>query len=190
MTTHVRQRPHACDVDPGTIRRFRRGDPDALAEIYRHYARAVWTVIMRVLRDQMLTEDATTETFVRAWRSADSFNQDRALAPWLFTIARRTAIDVHRREFRPTRGDHAPETDVAIEPPGVEDAWMAWEVRRALADLPDDERVALYLSHFEQLTHGEIATRLEIPLGTVKSRTHRAHRRLAERLRHLHDVLS
>ena len=72
-----------------------------------------------------------------------------------------------------------------INLPGIERAYEVWEVRDALQELPAAERDVVRMSHFEELTHQEIAQALDIPVGTVKSRSHRAHRRLAERLAHL-----
>jgi RNA polymerase sigma-70 factor (ECF subfamily) len=103
------------------------------------------------------------------------------------TIARRAALDLLRREFRPTRGGHAVEQDGVVEDPGIERAWNAWQVQEALGKLGEDERLIVRLSFFEDLTHTQIADRLGLPLGTVKSRSYRAHRRLAELLEHLRD---
>jgi RNA polymerase sigma-70 factor (ECF subfamily) len=176
---------HGAGIDPAVVARFRAGDVEALGQVYDRYARAVWSVALTVLRDPGLAEDASQETFLRAWRAAADVDPARPLAPWLLTIARRTAIDVLRRETRPTQGGHDAEQDVVVQLPGIEHAWEAWEIRLALDELPADERAVVRLSHFEQLTHGEIAERLGVPVGTVKSRSHRAHRRLAGRLAHL-----
>jgi RNA polymerase sigma-70 factor (ECF subfamily) len=73
-------------------------------------------------------------------------------------------------------------------PPGLETAWEVFEVRAALDRLPDAERVVVQLSHLEGLTHVEIADRLGIPVGTVKSRSHRAHQRLATLLSHVNEI--
>lgn len=173
------------DVAQPVIEAFCAGDVDALAAVYDHYSRAVWAVTMSVLRNRQLAEDATQETFMRAWKGADRFDSSRSLTPWLVTIARRTALDVHRREFRPTRGAHAQEQEVAIHLPGIERAWEVWEVKLALEQLPEDERMVVGLAHFQGLSQPQIAARLEIPLGTVKSRSFRAHKRLAMLLAHL-----
>ena len=109
---------------------------------------------------------------------------DRELRPWLATITRRVAVDVYRREAR-TRSDPFAEVDDTVVPIAFERTWEAFEVRAALDQLPGDEREVVRLAHFEGLTHSEIAERLRVPVGTVKSRSFRAHRRLAERLSHL-----
>jgi RNA polymerase sigma-70 factor (ECF subfamily) len=172
-------------LEPATVAAFRTGDVDALGQVYERYARPVWRVAMTVLRDRELADDATQETFIRAWRAADSFDPNRQFTPWLFTIARRAAIDVHRRESRPTLGGHEAEQDAVTDPPELTDAWESWQITLALDALPEEERVIVRLAHFDGLTHREIAEALHVPVGTVKSRSHRAHRRLAESLSHL-----
>ena len=167
-------------VDAVTIAGFRAGDPDAIRAVYRRFAGPVQAVARSVVgADNTLCADVVQQTFVKAWRSAASFDENRELAPWLYSIARRTAIDAVRAERRPTRGGHEPETDVAVVDRSFEQTWEAFEVRAALERLPDDEREVMRLSHFVGLTHPEIAERLGIPVGTVKSRSARAHKRLA-----------
>lgn len=167
--------------------RFRDGDPDALGQVYDRYSRAVWAVAVRITRVDQLAQDAVQETFIRAWRAAASYDPTRPLGPWLQSIARFTALDVARHELRPTRGGHEVEQDAVVESPGIDQAWLAWTVQEALRELADHEREIVRLSFFEDLTHLQIAERLGLPVGTVKSRSHRAHRRLAEKLAHLRD---
>lgn len=167
---------------------FRAGDPEAVRALYRHYARPVATVARSVVgNDQALIDDVVQQTFTKAWRAAQSFDGARRFAPWLYAIARRTAIDAVRAERRPTRGGHEPEVDVAVPPPSIEQTWEAYEVRRAIDALPPDEQAVVKLGHLLGLTHPEIAEQLGIPVGTVKSRSYRAHRRLAASLAHLAD---
>ena len=168
-----------------TLEAFRAGDPDAVRVIYRKFAGPVQTVVASIISDPELRADAVQQTFVKAWKAAATFDADREMAPWLYSIARRTAIDVLRAEKRPTRGDHAPETDVAVTPLSFERTWEAFEVRRAIDDLPPEERVVMKLAHLDGMTQSEIARALDVPLGTIKSRANRAHRRLAAALRHL-----
>ncbi len=80
------------------------------------------------------------------------------------------------------------DVDVVVLPPGLETAWEVFEVRSALDQLPDDERIVVRMSHFEGFTHVEIAERLGVPVGTVKSRSHRAHQRLIGLLRHVEET--
>ena len=164
---------------------FRAGDPDAVRAVYRRYSGAIHTVARSIVGDGGLANDVVQETFVKAWRAASTFDADRDLAPWLYSIARRTAIDAQRAERRPTTGGHEPEVEVAVSSLSFERTWEIYEVRQAIDDLPEHERDVVRLSHFEGLTHAEIADRLGIAAGTVKSRSHSAHRRLAAALAHL-----
>jgi RNA polymerase sigma-70 factor, ECF subfamily len=165
---------------------FRAGEPDAVRAVYRRYAGAVHTVARSVVgADDELCADIVQQTFTKAWRAARTFDGERELAPWLYAIARRTAIDALRAERRPTRGDHEPEVDAGVSGHSFEQTWEAHEVRSAIDGIPADEREVVRLAHLHGLTHPEIAARLGIPVGTVKSRLHRAHRRLAGALSHL-----
>ncbi|MDG4825745.1 sigma-70 family RNA polymerase sigma factor [Asanoa sp. WMMD1127] len=168
--------------------RFRDGDADALGEVYDRYARSVWALAMTVTHADHLAQEAVQETFIRAWKSAATYDPGRDLGPWLLTIARYTTLDLLRRELRPTRGGHEAEQDAVVEAPEIDHAWLAWAVQGALRQLADHEREIVRLSFFDDLTHTQIAERMDLPIGTVKSRSHRAHRRLAELLAHLRDV--
>lgn len=174
------------------VTRFAAGDADAVRSVYREYSRLVHAVASRVLRDHTLAEEATQQTFVQAWRAAGSFDPHRELAPWLVTIARRVAIDVHRREARRSHDsvEVASAADPALitEAPSVERIYEVWEVRHAVDALPEDEREIVRLQHLEGMTHQAIAERLGMPVGTVKSRSFRAHKRLAASLGHLRDA--
>jgi len=173
------------------VSRFRAGDHSAVAELYRAYGRIVFAVTLRTLGDRGLAEEATQQTFVQAWRAAASFDAERELGPWLATIARRVAIDIHRREARrPASALSDVATDhpaVVTLPQDVEQVFDAWQVRSAVDALAPDEREVVRLQHLEGLTHTEIAEQLGIPIGTVKSRSYRAHRVLAGRLGHLRE---
>lgn len=174
------------------VARFRAGDPDAVREVYRRHGGAVMTVARSIVRDEQLAAEVVQTTFLKAWRAAARFDADRELAPWLYSIARRAALDALRVEQRPTRGGHEPEVEVAGDAAGpggtFEATWEAYEVRSAVDALPDGEREVVELSHRGGMTHAEIADRLGVPIGTVKSRSNRAHRRLASALAHLSAV--
>ena len=130
-------------VDRAIRSRFRDGDPDAVRLVYRTYGRLVYGVAYRILGDAGLAEEATQQTFLKAWRAAKSLDQNREMAPWLATIARRVAIDVHRSESRRSADplDSVAHTDPALttQPQDVETLHGIWEVRRALEELPPDE---------------------------------------------------
>ena len=166
---------------------FRDGDVEALGAVYDRYSRAVWAMALTVTRADHLAQEATQEAFIRAWNSASTYDASRDLGSWLLTIARYTALDLLRREMRPTRGGHEAEQDAVVEAPGIDHAWLSWAVQEALAQLAEHEREIVRLSFYEDLTHVQIAERLDLPVGTVKSRSHRAHRRLAELLAYVRD---
>jgi len=174
-------------ADADLAARFASGDPDTIRLVYQRYGRLVYSVAYKVLGDIGLAEDATQQTFVQAWRAAATYDPSRALGAWLATIAGRAAIDVYRRERRHRSVEDIGSADLVpiTLPPSVEQIYEVWEVRRALADLPDQDRELIRLQHYDELTHTEIASQLAIPLGTVKSRSFRAHRRLAGLLGHL-----
>jgi RNA polymerase sigma-70 factor, ECF subfamily len=181
------RRARGDELPAATLQRFREKDPDALGEVFDRYRRAVWSVAMSITRADHLAQEAVQEIFIRAWNAAATYDASRDLGPWLMTIARHASLDLVRRELRPTRGGHEAETDVVVEEAGIDQVWLSWEIQEALRRLSDDEREIVRLSFFEDLTHVQVAERLGLPLGTVKSRSHRAHRRLAGLLVHLRD---
>ncbi len=172
--------------EAGLEARFAAGDSAAVRSVYQRYGGLVYSVAHKVLGDNALAEDATQQAFVQAWRSAASYDPARALAPWLAAIARRTAIDVYRRERRHRHHDDLESVvGPSTPPPSADQLSDVWEVREALENLSESDRELIRLQHFGELTHAEIADRLDIPIGTVKSRSHRAHRKLAGLLGHL-----
>jgi RNA polymerase sigma-70 factor (ECF subfamily) len=167
--------------------RFPAADEAVLRDVYERFGGAVYTVAMSILGDPGRAADVVQSTFVNAWQAAARFNPDQELAPWLYTIARRQAIDAYRRERRAHPVESA-EID-SVEPgASLEATWEAWQVRIALDQLPADEREVVRLSWFAGLAHPEIAEVLGVPVGTVKSRSYRAHRRLAELLAYVRDA--
>lgn len=175
----------SADDQQDVVARFRRGDEDAMRTIYRAHSRALFSLARTVTGDHDLADDVVQQTFVKAWKASDRFRPDRALAPWLYAIGRRTAVDAVRHEQRPTLGGHGPEVDRGEPGPSFERTWIAHEIRLAVDALPEGEREVVRLSHLIGIPHSEIARRLGLPVGTVKSRSIRAHRRLAEALAHL-----
>lgn len=168
--------------------RFSQGDEIALSEIYRSYSSPMYVIALQMLGRHDLAADAVQRAFVQAWQASDRFDPVRELRPWLYAITRRAAIDVYRRERRTTDVvtlDSGAVHDLAVEGPSLDDRWQAWEVRRALDRLHPDEREVLRLAYLRGYSQAEIAIRLGVALGTVKSRTARGLRRLAASLAHL-----
>jgi RNA polymerase sigma-70 factor (ECF subfamily) len=160
------------------------GDRIAFEELYRRYARSVLGIALRRIGDRGRAEDATQETFASIWRSASRFDPSRGEATsWLYTVARNAIVDGLRRR-RELPVDEAPE--IAAPEPGPDDAveqgWVSWRVHRALEVLPEQERSLVELAYWGGLSQSEIAEYLSIPLGTVKTRTRSALRRLADEL--------
>ena len=159
------------------------GDRDAFDELYRRYSRAVLGLALRRLGDRGRAEDATQDAFAAIWRSASSFDRTRGSgAPWLYTVARNAIVDGLRRTPEPA----ADPPDEASPDPGppdrVETGWVAWRVHRALEVLPEHERPVIELAYWGGMSQSEIAGYLDVPLGTVKTRTRSALARLADEL--------
>ena len=173
------------DVTDGTlIERSAAREREAFEELYNRYARPVLGLALRRLGDRGRAEDAVQEVFAAVWRSASSYDRTRGPGgAWLYTIARNAIVDAQRRRAAPTVAD--PPEAVSTSPTPDEEAeasWNAWRVHRALETLPDHERAVIDLAYFSGLSQSEIAGFLQIPLGTVKTRTRSG-------LAHLADVL-
>jgi len=169
--------------------RFRVGDGSALPEVYERYSGPMFATALNLLGNREHAADAVQRAFVQAWRAAGRFDPGRELKPWLYAITRRAAVDIYRRERRTQEQltfDDAVEVAIA-EPPSIVTVWQAGQVRAALARLRPLDRQVLRLAYYDGLTQTEIADRLGVPLGTVKSRTSRAQQRLATLLAHLRD---
>ncbi len=178
----------AGDIDDADLRRrFRDGEADAIRELYARYARPLHVLSRSHLADPEQAKDAVQQTFLQAWRAASSFDPARPLAPWLFQICRRVCIDRYRRERIPADrlDDHERHPALTVAGPSMERSWIVWEVRRAIDALPADGREVIRLTHLEGYTVEAAAAHLGLPVGTVKSRSFRAHKRLLTVLAHL-----
>jgi RNA polymerase sigma-70 factor (ECF subfamily) len=164
---------------------FAAGDEGAVRAVYARYAGPIVTVAMGTLGKRELADEVVQTTMLKAWRAAASFDPSRDLAPWLYAIARRVAIDIYRRESRGGTPEELRDDQAAVVPLSFERTWEAWEVRSALDRLPPDEREVVRLAHFLGMTQVEIAEHLNVPVGTVKSRSNRAYKRLAALLSHV-----
>lgn len=162
-----------------------RSEQTALAELYDRYGRPAYGLALRVLRDEALAEDAVQEAFLGVWRTAARFVPERGTAStWILTLVHRRAVDVVRREQR----RRAEPLEAAPEPGtgSVDDeAWLRLQrerVQQALRQLPDQQREALELAYYGGFTQSELAERLGLPLGTIKSRVFTGLARLRELL--------
>jgi RNA polymerase sigma-70 factor (ECF subfamily) len=176
-------------ADEAALARMARGDHDGLAELYDRHARAIYSLALRILQDRAEAEDVVQDVFAQVWTQAARYDTSRgAVAAWMLMMARSRAID--RLRSQRARPDNAADTGATLNVPdaGVPQdlqllsAEEVARLRRALAELPLLQRVALELAYYEGLTHAEIAERLEEPLGTVKTRIRQAVIRLRESL--------
>jgi RNA polymerase sigma-70 factor (ECF subfamily) len=169
--------------DGELIERIGAGDRSAFDQLYRRYARPIFALALRRLGDRGRAEDAVQEAFASVWRSAGTYRAKRgAGAHWLYAVARNAIVDRGR-----ARGESPmePVDEVSAEPGPPERAesdWRAWRIHRALAELPEREQAVLELAYWSDLSQSEIADRLGVPLGTVKTRTRSALARLADLL--------
>jgi RNA polymerase sigma-70 factor (ECF subfamily) len=155
-----------------------RGDRDrALPELYRRYERRLFGLGIRLLGDAGLAEELVQETFLRIWRTADRFDPARgAASAFVLTIARRLAIDLWRRPSSRPMPPAPEEAGSAGVDETIDRLLLQLAVRDALDSLPAAQRDVLELSYRSDLTQTEVASRLGIPLGTVKSRAYHALR--------------
>jgi RNA polymerase sigma-70 factor, ECF subfamily len=172
-------------TDEQVLEAVGRGDDDALGELYDRFGRLAFRLAFRILRDRALAEDAVQEAFLAVWRSADAYKRERAKpSTWILTVVHRRAVDIVRRE-QSRRGEPL---EVAPEPesgPADDDAVLRDRraaVQAALTELPGEQRQALELAYYGGLTQSELAERLGVPLGTVKSRMFAGLGRLRELL--------
>ncbi len=181
------RKQHAHLSDEALVALVARGDEDALAELYDRVSRIAYGLALRVLRDERHAEDAVQEAFLQVWRSAASFRADRAKAStWILTLVHRRAVDLVRREERRQTDPIQDDSAVGVAPEGTEEAaWLRFErerVQAALRQLPDVQREALELAYYGGFSQSELAERLGVPLGTIKSRMFAGLARLRELL--------
>jgi RNA polymerase sigma-70 factor (ECF subfamily) len=170
-------------TDGDLISRVGEGDPDAFELLYRRYSRPVFALALRRLGDRGRAEDAVQETFASIWRSAGSYRKERGPgAPWLYAVARNAIVDRRRTLGEPPAEGVEEASNDAGPDDRAESAWTAWRVHRALVELPEHERQLIELAYWSGLSQSEIADFLNVPLGTVKTRTRSALARLADML--------
>ena len=168
------------------VGRLAAGDRDeALAALYDLYGRRLYALGVHLLRDRGLAEDLVQETFVRLWRSAHRYDPRRSsVRTFVYTLARRAAVDLWRKSSRhPAATADAPEPEDGVGGAAFDEVVLRLDVGDALGALSSAHREVLELQYHGDLTQTQVAERLDIPLGTVKTRTLHALRALSAELK-------
>jgi len=172
-----REQPQISDTD--LVRATARGDEKSFAALYDRYGSILFGLLLRILHSRPEAEDVLQEVFLQVWQRAADFDDTRGRPfTWLVTLARSRAIDRLRANESRSRTATTAALEVPVEEATDGDAIdevlrseQGEIVRRALSELPVEQRRALILAYFEGLTQSEIAARLGEPLGTIKTRT-------------------
>ncbi|MGH7665246.1 MAG: RNA polymerase sigma factor [Gemmatimonadaceae bacterium] len=187
--------------DADIVALARAGKDAAFRELIRRYERPVFSLIYRIVRDRETAEDLSQETFIKVLNNIDRYRPEFKLSSWLFKIANNVAIDHYRKRHIDTVSMHgSPHAGTASEVEATsfdladagESALDELEARElgsaieaAIARLRPEYRSCIMLRHVEGRSYEEIATTLDLPLGTVKTYIHRARHELREALEHL-----
>jgi RNA polymerase sigma-70 factor (ECF subfamily) len=174
------------DAELSLVEQAKLGDRNAFGDLVRLHYPGVMRVVYRLCGDTRLAEDMTQEAFLRAWINLSSFHPQSSLRNWLYRIAVNATLDVLRRKPEESLNDEAtqmvqdqkmsPEA-VMIEKEGIT------QVQRAIRSLPEAARSVLILREYGDLSYQEIASVMDVPVGTVMSRLNYARNRLRELLK-------
>lgn len=181
-------------LDERLVKNAQRGELASFNSLVTRHERAVFNVCLRLLRDAAAAEDAAQDTFVKAWTSLDQF-RGGMFRPWLLRIASNRCYDILRARGR------RPADSLDAQPYEIEPEWtsqapqsehpetfatrreLSFHLERALAALPEDQRLAVILADVQGYGYEEVAAVTGVALGTVKSRISRARARLRQMLR-------
>jgi RNA polymerase sigma factor (sigma-70 family) len=178
------------EEDIQLVARARSGDERAFRSLLHKYERAVFSICLRMVRNRDEAGDLSQESFIKVFHSLDRYNPEFAFSSWLFKITSNLCIDHLRKRRIDTFGMDDPidgekgeiQRQYVAPDPTPEETYVRGEkmkrVEKAIAALPEHYRIMLILRHQEDLSYEEIAETLEIPLGTVKARIHRAREML------------
>lgn len=166
------------------VARVTEGDREAFAELFAYYAPRLKSFMMRRSADAETAEELVQETMLAVWNRAAQYSPAKgSVTAWIYTIARNLRIDRLRRQPAETIYDIDDYEEKSDEPSG-EDQLLSRErdeqITNALKGLPKDQLDVISLSYLDDLTQAEIADRLKVPLGTVKSRMRLAYQKLRD----------
>lgn len=172
--------------DEELVQGVARRETQAFTRLYDRHADLIYSVALRVLADPLLAQDMTQEVFLRLWRAPSAYDPSRGrFVSWLVSVARNRAVDEVRlrgrrrlREAGENSGDDPPDQHAEDPQRAVQVDADRMAVRRALALLPDEQRVPIEMAYFGGLTQQEIAAQLNQPLGTIKTRMRLAMKKL------------
>jgi RNA polymerase sigma-70 factor (ECF subfamily) len=170
--------PEARDISVQLLRGIARGDREAFTRFYDRHASLVYTFALRVVRSPADAQELLQDVFVQVWRTAERYDVERGNPEaWLMTLTRSRGIDLlrsrRRKEGRLAYYEdvsQAESAETAEQAPGRAERESAWAVHGALERLAEPQREVLRLAYFDGMTQSEIARRLDLPLGTVKTR--------------------
>jgi RNA polymerase sigma-70 factor (ECF subfamily) len=173
--------------DASLVDRLQRGDPRAFEDLVIAYQHRVFSVALRMLGNRAEAEDLAQEVFVRVHRAIGEFRGEAKLSTWLYAIASRLCLNrLTSGERRLARQGEETLIRLASSDVGPADEAERSELEsalhRAIAELGEDRRIVVVLRDLEGLSYEEIAAALELELGTVRSRLHRARMDLREKL--------
>lgn len=177
--------------DRELVERYSHGEMRAFDTIVERYEHRVYSIAFRMTGNIEDARDAMQDVFLSALRALRSFRGDAQLSTWFHRVAVNASLDVLRKRKRHTtqpleEAGERPSDDVSPEDAAARAA-RAVEVQRALQDVREDYRTVLVLHDLQDLDYAEVAEALDIPVGTVKSRLHRARIEIAALLGHLRD---
>ena len=174
------------------IEQLQKGDLDAYGDVIREYQTSVYNVCLRILGNVQEAEDLTQDAFLRAYRNISHFDLSRPFGPWIRVLAANLCYN-HLKKARLARVPLEDERGyLAQDPQRAPEALLEisqehQELYRKIWQLPESQRVALELRHFQGLSYQEMASTLNLPLNTVRSHLYRARRKLAELLEEKQD---
>jgi RNA polymerase sigma-70 factor (ECF subfamily) len=173
------------NVDPEILKQAINGDEPAFYQIIETFQQPVFNLCFRMLGNVEAAEDAAQETFWRAYQSIKKYNPDRSFGTWLMSIAAHYCIDQHRKRKLPVTDidDYVAETAPDHNTPNPETVTLQNEyqsqIQALLKDLPELDRASIVLRYWHECSEEEISQALDISINAVKSRLHRARKKLA-----------